>query len=139
MAAGTGFLHWECDRPSRWLLPDGEMPDALIQQRISAVLRRHRVPAENLLIYAAGRAETFDDLIPDLKPMPPLNTPEGHAWVTQIIEILQPDGVLFDNLMSLAPGDHSKPDAWINTLPLVMALTKRGIAQIWCDHSGWDA
>jgi hypothetical protein len=131
MAGGSGFLHWTCDRPSRWVIIDGEMPDALIKQRISEVLQRHTIPAENLIICAGRKVPFMDD-------MPPLNTPEGHAWVLRLIDILKPDGIIFDNLMSLAPGNHAEPDTWLQTVPLVMELTKLGLAQIWCDHTGWD-
>jgi hypothetical protein len=139
MAAGDGFLHWACDRPSRWLIVDGEMPTPLIKSRLNAIRSRHKVPRGNMLIYSAGRAEEIAKLIPGIGEMPPLNTPAGHAWVLLVAQILKVDGVLFDNLMSLSPGNHAEPDTWLHTQPLVDMLSKAGIAQIWCDHTGWDA
>lgn len=133
MTGGAGFLHWTCDRPSRWIIIDGEMPDDLIKERINEVLERHSVSFENLLIYSVGREVSW------APPMPPLNTTEGHAWVLKLAETMKPDGILFDNLMSLSPGNHAEPDTWIKTVPLVMALTRVGIAQVWCDHTGWNA
>jgi AAA domain/Domain of unknown function (DUF6371) len=132
MASGGGFLHWTCDRASRWIIIDGEMPDALIKIRTNDVLRRHAVPADNLIIYSPGRE------VACLPSMPPLNTPEGHTWVLKLAEIWNPDGILFDNLMSLCPGNHTEPDTWLQTVPLVMELTRRGMAQVWCDHTGWN-
>jgi hypothetical protein len=138
MAAGTGFLHWSCDRPSRWLVIDGEMPTILIKSRINDIRARHKVPAGNMLLYSAGRAEEMAKLIPALGEMPPLNTPEGHAWVMRVARILKVEGILFDNLMSLSPGNHTELDAWLKTVPLVAMLSIAGIAQVWLDHSGWD-
>ena len=138
MAAGDGFLHWVCDRPSRWLVIDGEMPTSLIKSRINDIRARHKVPAGNMLLYSAGRADEIAKLIPGLGEMPPLNTPEGHEWVMQVAKILKVEGILFDNLMSLSPGNHAEPDTWLNTQPLVAMLSNAGIAQVWLDHAGWD-
>jgi hypothetical protein len=115
MISGKGLLDWKCDRASRWLIVDGEMPTALIKRRIGEVLNRHNPPAENIIIYSLGRAEELASVIPGLDEMPPLNTPEGHEWVMRLVELLEPDGILFDNLMSLAPGDHADGETWRNT------------------------
>jgi hypothetical protein len=133
MAAGTGFLHWSCDRPSRWLIIDGEMPTGLIQRRINDIRGRHSIRPGNLLLYSAGRAEELAKLIPGIGEMP-----AGHAWVLNIAQLLKLDGILFDNLMSLSPGNHAEPETWLDTQPLVGMLSNAGIAQIWCDHTGWD-
>lgn len=139
MTSGSGLLHWNCDRASRWLVIDGEMPTTLIKKRIAEVLARYEIPEGNLLIYSTGRAEELAKLIPDLSVMPPLNTEAGHKWVLKVAEELMVEGILFDNLMSLSPGDHREPQVWLDTLPLVNALSQKNIAQIWCDHTGWDA
>ena len=139
MAAGKGFLHWSCDRPSRWLVIDGEMPTSLIKSRINDIRARHKIPPGNMLLYSAGRGEEIAKLIPGLGEMPQLNTPAGHAWVMRIATTLKVEGILFDNLMSLSPGNHAEPDTWLDTQPLVSMLSNAGITQIWCDHTGWDA
>jgi AAA domain len=138
MACGSGFLHWKCDRPSRVLILDGEMPDALIKRRIADLIGRHAIPRGNLILYGVSRGEKIE-ADAGLSSMPPLNTSEGHDWVKGLISTLTPEIVIFDNLMSLAPGNHAEPDTWLNVLPLVLDITKDGIAQVWCDHSGWDA
>jgi AAA domain len=139
MASGTGFLHWPCDRASRWLVVDGEMPTPLIKMRINAIRARHNIPPGDMLLYSAGRAEEIAKLVPGIGEMPPLNTKEGHAWVVRVATILKVEGILFDNLMSLSPGNHAEPDTWLDTQPLVSTLSNAGITQIWCDHTGWDA
>ena len=56
----------------------------------------------------------------------------------RVAKILKVEGILFDNLMSLSPGNHAEPDTWLNTQPLVAMLSNAGIAQVWLDHAGWD-
>ena len=138
MASATDLLHWKCERASRWLVIDGEMPTSLIKKRIAEVLARYKIPDGNLLIYSTGRAEELAKLITDLGEMPPLSTEAGHKWVLKVAEELLVEGILFDNLMSLSPGDHREPQVWLDTLPLADALSRKNIAQIWCDHTGWD-
>ena len=49
------------------------------------------------------------------------------------------DGACFDNLMSLVVGDMKEEDAWRDTMPLILELTKRQIGQLWVHHTGHDA
>ena len=114
------------------------MPTPLIKMRINAIRARHNIPPGNMLLYSAGRAEEIAKLIPGLGEMPPLNTEQGHAWVMHVATILKVEGILFDNLMSLSPGNHAEPDTWLDTQPLVAMLSNAGIAQVWLDHAGWD-
>ena len=70
---------------------------------------------------------------------PPLNTPAGQAQIER--EIAQMDGAdlaIFDNVMSLIPGDQKDEEGWRQILPWVRSLTKRSIGQIWLHHTGHD-
>src|SRR5215469_656179 len=69
MTSGAGLLHWKCDRASKWLVIDGEMPTSLIKKRISEVLGRYPIAAGNLTIYSTGRAEELAKQIPGLGEM----------------------------------------------------------------------
>lgn len=140
MATGGGFLHWRSDRPSRWLIIDGEMATPLIKQRSADLIRRAGpIPPGYLSIYARDRAEAFGRLLPGLGEMPPLNSPDGFTFIMKLIEAIRPEGIVFDNVMSLIIGDQKDELPWSDTLPLVAALTKQGIAQLWCDHAGHNA
>ena len=45
--------------------------------------------------------------------MQPLTTEAGHNFITALIAAVGGvDGVLFDNLMSLAPGDQKDEEIW---------------------------
>jgi hypothetical protein len=137
MATKRGFLHWKCDRASRWLVIDGEMPTPLIKLRCADLIRRNGViKPHQLAIYSSDRAEEWSQAFPGLGTLGPLNTPDGQAFVQKLVEIVQPDGVMIDNVMSLIVGDQKEEIPWSETWPLVFSLTKQGIAQVWLDHAG---
>ena len=137
MATGKGFCHWRADRPSRWLIIDGEMPSVLIKQRTIDLLRRAgSIPSGNLTIYSLDRSEEFARLFPGLGMLAPLNTEDGQKFVLRLADIIKPEGIAFDNMMSLVPGDQKDEAPWSGALPLVTELTKQKIAQLWLDHAG---
>ena len=131
-------MHWSCCRSARVLIIDGEMPADLIKERAKDALRRigGDVPLGNLVVFAQDMAEAFGKRFPELGPMPPLNTKEGHLFVLNLIENLGGvEVVFFDNVMSLVAGDQKDEVPWTDTLPLVSALTSRRIGQVWLDHT----
>jgi hypothetical protein len=137
MASGRGFLNWTCDRSSRWLIIDGEMPTPLIKRRCADLIRRHGgIRPHHLAIYSLDRAEEWAEAFPGLGTIGALNTPEGREFVQRLIDIVKPDGVMIDNVMSLIAGDHKDEIPWAETWPLVFSITAQGIAQIWLDHAG---
>jgi hypothetical protein len=137
MATGTGFLHWRSDRPSRWLIIDGEMPTSLIRARAADVLRRAgEIAPGNLVIYSADRAEEFARLVPGLGLIEPINTEAGQRFVLELARLVNAEGIMFDNVMSLLSGDQKDEVPWSQTLPLVSELSKRKIAQVYLDHTG---
>ena len=81
MATGRGFLSWTCDRPSRWLIIDGEMPTPLIKRRCADLIRRHGgiIRPHHLAIYSLDRAEEWAKAFPGLGTIGALNTPEGRS------------------------------------------------------------
>ena len=141
IATGDGFLHWRCTKPKRVLLIDGEMPEGLIKARAIDAMRRLDTlpPSANLVIYSRYIEDEFAKICPDIGPMPPLNTQEGHDWVLALIDTLGGvDVVIFDNVMSLITGDQKDEVPWSETMPLVQHLTASNIGQCWLDHAGWN-
>ncbi|OYD85733.1 hypothetical protein CHT98_02945 [Azospirillum brasilense] len=128
LAAGLDFLHWTAHRPARVLYIDGEMPCELIQQRVRDAERRLGRPVEGLYVLAK-------DAEPD---MPPLNTPEGQVFADRWIEAVNPDFIVFDNVMSLLTGEMSDETGWQAIKPWIAALTNRRIGQLWVHHTGHD-
>lgn len=145
MASGTEFLDWIAARPARVLYIDGEMQPTLIKQRIITAFRREATGASkgNLLVFSRLWEDETIRQFPELGPMPPLNTKEGLAWVTKLIDHLEMwgdkiDVGFFDNIQALLGGDKRDETAWTSNLDLVNYLTRRRIAQIWFDHTGHD-
>jgi hypothetical protein len=127
--AGRNFLHWRAHRPARVLFADGEMSRRLMKCRAQDVCRRLGFEPEGLFILSHEDVDDFQ----------PLNTPAGKALIEQFIEkIGSVDAVVFDNVMALIAGDQKEEEGWQRVLPLVDALTKRGIGQMWINHTGHD-
>jgi hypothetical protein len=136
-ASANGFLGWHTDVAARVLIIDGEMSTKTLKNRMGAALRRDaRVPEGNLLVFAADRAEEFERLFPGLGKFEPLNMPGGRQFLINLINVVKPDVVIFDNVMSLTTGDQKDEVTWKNAEPLIKQLTARGIGQIWLDHTG---
>jgi hypothetical protein len=134
IGAGKDFLHWRCPRPRHVLYIDGEMSRKLFRDRIADVVRRLGAPPVGTYFFNKADVENFA----------PLNTPEGQAAIWQLIAEIERrsgqklDAVCFDSIMALLLGDMKEEDAWRDTMPLVYALTKRQIGQLWVHHTGHD-
>ena len=134
MGAGQDFLHWQVPRPCRVLYVDGEMSRRLLKERIEAMTQHLGSRPELALFFNTEDIEDFA----------PLNTAEGQAAIWKLIEECEKrlggplDFICFDNIMSLIIGDMKEEDAWRDTMPLVKALTKRRIGQLWVHHTGHD-
>ena len=130
MAAGREFLHWRAHRRARVLFVDGEMSRRLLKRRAVDVCRRCGGEPEGLFLLNREDIENF----------PPLNTPAGKGFIERVIDkIGDVDAVIFDNVMALIEGDMKDEEGWQKTLPLIDALTRRGIGQMWVHHTGHDA
>jgi AAA domain len=131
LANSEGFLHWAGpSRPLRVLYVDGEMSRRQMKRRILDALRRSggKKP-ESLFVLSKEDAES----------LPPLNTPEGQAWMDTFIE--QHGGfdlIIFDNLQSLLTGNMKDEEQWAEVLPWVQDLTRRAIGQVWLHHTGHE-
>jgi hypothetical protein len=130
IAAGRDFLHWPAHRLARVLYVDGEMSNRLLKRRVHDVCRRFGSEPEGLFLFSHEDIEGFQ----------PLNTPAAKALIERLIEerIGAIDAIIFDNVMALIAGDMKEEEGWQRALPLVDALTKRGIGQIWAHHTGHD-
>jgi hypothetical protein len=125
MGAGIDFLHWKCDRPRKVLFVDGEMSRRLLKQRTEDVVRRMDVTPDGLHLLSHEDVDDFQ----------PLNTVAGCQIIESAIErIGGVDAICFDNIMSLILGDMKEEEAWRETLPLIISLTKRNIGQAWVHH-----
>jgi hypothetical protein len=130
IALGRGFLHWRSRRKGRVLYIDGEMPKDLLQERIALACKWYEIdPREARRIFVLS-TEDYED-------MPPLDTPEGQAWLDAFIErIGGVDFIVFDNIMSLCAATMKEEDSWQNIKAYVLSLSRRRIGQLWLHHTG---
>lgn len=129
MAAGEDFCHWQGRRPARCLLVDGEMPTALVKERLADAERRIGVRPDSFFILCRE----------DVPDMPPLDTEDGQVWLDRLIEqIGGVDFLILDNVMALTAGDLKDEDAWKPVVGWNRLLTKRRIGCLWINHTGHD-
>jgi energy-coupling factor transporter ATP-binding protein EcfA2 len=126
-----GFLHWRGPGEALPVLYlDGEMARDLIQDRMRDLHRRMGQPDIGSLHMLCRE---------DFPAMQGLNTPIGQTFVLEWVDRLKPAIVFLDSRMSLLVGDMKDEVVWTATMPLVLALTRRRVAQVWLDHTGHDA
>ena len=129
IAGELGFLHWRARRRARVLYIDGEMSRRLFRERIQYECARAGVEPDTVFFLSKE----------DVEGMPPLNTPEGQAYIDAFIKrIGGVDLIIFDNIMCLLIGDMKDPAPWQAVANWTKSLTKRCIGQIWVHHTGHD-
>ena len=130
-ASGSGLLHWEGSGIRRKVIYlDGEMPAETFQERMKLVAERYGADID---LYGYNR-----DAMGDSDPIPPLNTPEGAAWLRQEIDLLKPAAIVYNSIMCLLTGSMSEEESWEPFKVTVRWVSQRRIAQIIMHHTGHD-
>jgi hypothetical protein len=129
------------------LFIDGEMPLRLLRKRMELLADQLQLQELPNLHYVSWQEASLltkpkpkaakDDETTDPE-WAPLNMPEGQAFIRELCDKIKPDVVIFDNVQCLLAGDMREETPWNETQPLVLELTRRGVAQIWADHTGHD-
>ncbi len=102
IASGKGFADWECQKPAKVLIIDGEMQPDDLQGRLRDLLRMSNLNklqkrrSTNNLMVIARQDQDMDTEFPNL------NTPEGQEELLHDIRVLDPQLVILDNLSTLA-------------------------------------
>ena len=126
-----GFLHWlGPSEPLDILYIDGEMARDLVQDRMCDLHRRLGKPDFSRFHMLCRE---------DFPAMQGLNTPAGQEFVLAWVERIKPAIVFLDSRMCLLVGDMKDEIPWTETMPLVLELTRRQVAQVWLDHTGHDS
>jgi hypothetical protein len=128
LATGGRFTKWQATRPVRVLYLDGELPGALMQQR----LLQHLPEVEP----APGYFRAFTpDLLADGRPMPDLSTYSGQEAVEPMIG--DAEVIVVDNLSAWArSGRENEAESWQPIADWLLSLRRRGIAVILIHHAG---
>jgi hypothetical protein len=128
IATGLPFLNWLGRRPARVLYLDGELPAETFKERMQLVAKA--TGSADVPFYGYSR----DVLGPD--DMPPLNTEPGQKWLLREIDLVKPDIIFFDAIMSLLIGTMSEEESWAPMKPFVRLLSAKRVAQVWLHHTG---
>jgi hypothetical protein len=130
MSVGCNVMGWVGQRKCKVMYLDGEMPAETFKDRIKQIVSLYGRDCD---IYGSNRDDLGDG------QMPPLNTPEGEAWVWKEIAIIEPDVIVFDSIMCLLNGNMKEEESWEPVKPMIRRITSKRIAQIWLHHSGHAA
>lgn len=132
VATGTGFLRWKVPEDVgayRVLLLDGEMPGAVLQQRLDRVVKAsgHTPPLADYLQIAAS------DLTRD--GLPDLADPAAQERYTDIIG--DADLIVVDNLSTLCRGlKENEADSWTPVQNWLLAQRRQGKSVLVIHHGG---
>lgn len=126
LADGREFLGWQSHYKATVLYLDGEMPGAMMQQRLGGGGRGLHIA--NLTHWAAQQG------------VGPVNiaTPDGQAIVSAWADMTHADFLILDNLMSLAfvaGTSLSSDEFWAPILPWMIKQRGEGRTVILIDHS----
>ena len=128
-AGGGAFLNWQAPKPRRVLYIDGEMPAAMMQERIKLIAEGAcfaMVELDNLRIVSA-------DLQGDVRL--DISDPEGQSLINGYLGDV--DLLVLDNLASLhLGGAENEGDSWLATQSWLLSLRRVGIAVLIVHHSG---
>lgn len=129
VATGGPFARWQAPAARKVLYLDGELPGALMQER----LLMHCPDTDP----ATGYLRIFTpDLVPDGRTLPDLSTQEGQAVIDAMIE---PDTalVVVDNLSAwIRSGRENEAESWHPIADWLLSLRRRGIAVLLVHHAG---
>jgi hypothetical protein len=130
VASGGSALRWSAPEPQRVLVVDGEMPLALLQERLAAISKgsETHLADENFLRFLP--ADFFRDGLPDLA------TPAGRAMVEFLVDSTDAALVIFDNLSCLAGARENEADDWRPMQDLVLSLRRRHVSSLIVHHAG---
>jgi len=128
VASGAALLKWRVSRPWRVLYVDGEMPGALLQERLAKFVRATASEPDPAFLRI---------VTPDLQPrgIPDLGTSQGQAWLDSIID--DTDLLMLDNLSSLVRnGSENADDLWLPMATWLLRHRSAGRAAILIHHDG---
>jgi len=130
VATGDQMFHgkWTSDKPNKVLFVDGEMPLAVVQERLTKIIKNTDAEAmtdDNLLI-----------ITPDLQDqgISDLSTREGQHFVEEHLKNVKL--LILDNYSSLCrKGRENDAESWIPLQEWFLKLRRRGISVLLIHHS----
>lgn len=118
IAIGDTFLHWQAPKPKKVLYIDGEMPAALMQERLQKIISMfNQKPAQGY----------FNLITPDMQEIavPNLSIAEGRNALENHINDC--DLIIIDNISCLfRSGNENDSESWQEAQEWALDLRRRG-------------
>lgn len=130
VASGGSFLKWKADRPRKVLYIDGEMPGAVIQERLRAIVASADGQPEPPLGY-------LRIVTPDVQEfaLPDLATREGQRDYDNVIQ--DAGLIVADNLSALCrQGPENEGESWLPVAAWALELRREGRSVLFVHHDG---
>ena len=128
VATGGEFLGWKAPQPRRVLFIDGEMPGALLQERLAAIVAVNREP-DTLDFLKILSADAEPDGLPDLS-----DTREQAYYEPYLDDA---DVIVVDNLSTICRGlRENEADSWGGVQFWALQMRRAGKTVVFIHHSG---
>lgn len=129
VATGGSMLKWSATKPRKVLYVDGEMPAAVMQERLSllAIGMNLELPDPSF----------FRLITPDLQPegIPDLATSQGQTLINNTLK--NTDLLILDNLSTLVRStQENESDAWLPIQEWALQLRRNGVSILIVHHAG---
>ena len=128
VASNDSFLSWETESPEGVLYIDGEMPMAVMQERLAQIAASSSKEITAPFIIITPDAQEFG--IPDL------STTDGQERINKLISD-ETKLIVMDNLSSLTrTGKENEGESWLPVQEWALRLRSRGKTVLFIHHSG---
>jgi len=130
MSCGLNFLCYRTTRPLRVLYVEGELPDAQLQERLSALSSGKDIPQGNFYLLSRDRQNALGMDIPSI------HTEEGRLAIERAIERTGAEVLFLDSISSLLLLGTNDEERWLNVLPWLARLRSRGLCILLTQQTG---
>ena len=128
VSSGGHFLTWKAEAAAGVLYIDGEMPLAVMKERLAQIVTSADKDIQASLNFLTPDAQEFG--IPDL------STSEGQERIDKLINE-DTKLIVIDNLSTLTrTGKESERESWLPVQEWALRLRRRGISVLFIHHAG---
>ena len=128
VSSGGKYLNWKAEKAAGVLYIDGEMPLAVMKERLSQIVLSEEMEVQEPLEFLTPDAQEFG--IPDL------STIEGQKLIDKLITE-KTKLIVMDNLSTLTrTGKESEGESWLPVQEWALGLRRKGISVLFIHHAG---
>ena len=128
VSSGGKYLNWKAEKAAGVLYIDGEMPLAVMKERLSQIVLSEEMEVQEPLEFLTPDAQEFG--IPDL------STIEGQELIDKLITE-KTKLIVMDNLSTLTrTGKESEGESWLPVQEWALGLRRKGISVLFIHHAG---